>query len=362
MLETLYRAEKELPRLLEDISAWNSLLIDYEQPVVERLWLPWEGEYRLSLHYIHPCPSGRALLHAHAWPSAMRIHENRYEMKIGYAVGDHPPLVTDRLILETGSVYEMTNPDLWHAVNPLDGPVMTFMVTGKPWGRSAPKSPRALKGLSPERCAAILSFFRGRYCSVPRMKPPYYTIEQLLGKIDEPNRSACLRMFFENRKLFQTVQGSTNNHQAWKGGYADHIQEVMNIAALQYWLMSALRPLPFSLSDLLLVVFLHDLEKPWKYELRADGQLHHRVGMETKEDHQRFRMAKLAEYGIVLTGEHQNGIKYAEGELSDYSPRERKMNPLAAMAHMCDVWSARGWFEHPFAEHDPWGGAGRNRD
>ncbi len=38
------------------------------------------------------------------------------------------------------------------------------------------------------------------------MKPPYYTIEQLLEKIDEPNGSACRRLLADNRKLFQATR------------------------------------------------------------------------------------------------------------------------------------------------------------
>src|SRR3989338_2466663 len=146
------------------------------------------------------------------------------------------------------------------------------------------------------------------------MKPNYHTIEQMLDMIDEPNRSACFRILADNRKLFQTVQGSTNNHQDWPGGYFDHVQEIMNIAVVLYERLGFIRPLPFSLSDLLLVVYLHDVEKPWKYELRSDGQLYHKPWLQSKTDHQLFRMAKLREYGIVLTSEQENGIKYAEGE------------------------------------------------
>lgn len=83
--------------------------------------------------------------------------------------------------------------------------------------------------------------------------------------------------------------------------------------------------------------------------------------MQTKEDHQRFRMNKLAEYGIIFTPEHENGLKYAEGELNDYSNRRRVMGPLACVAHMCDVCSARLWFSHPMADGDPWKGAKRIR-
>lgn len=190
----------------------------------------------------------------------------------------------------------------------------------------------------------------------------YFTIEEMLRAVDEPNRSACLRILADNRKLFQTVQGSTNNHQAWEGGYFDHVQEIMNIATVLYIEFGSLRELKFSLSDLLLVLYLHDIEKPWKYEIRADGQLHHIASMHSKAEHQRFRMAKLAEYGITLTPEQENGIQYAEGELADYSSRRRVMGPLAAMAHMCDVASARIWYEHPMPVNDSWHGAKRIRD
>ena len=194
------------------------------------------------------------------------------------------------------------------------------------------------------------------------MKLIYLKIEDMLKAVCEPNRTACLKILSDNRKLFQTVQGSTNNHQNWLGGYFDHVQEIMNIAMAIYQRLNSVRPLPFSISDLLLVVFLHDVEKPWKYDLGSDGQLHHKPELKTKEDQQRFRMEKLKEYGVVFTPEQENGMKYAEGELSDYSGRRRVMGPLAAVAHMCDVCSARVWFDHPMQENDAWSGANRVRD
>ena len=192
-------------------------------------------------------------------------------------------------------------------------------------------------------------------------RPTYRSVADLLTLIEPPNGPACARLFSENLSLFRSMQGSTNNHQAWPGGYLDHVTEIMNVAVLLYERLSEARPLPFSLSDLLLVVYLHDIEKPWKYELGVDGELHHRPGMDTKADHQAFRMRKLVEYGIVLTPEQENGLRYAEGEIDDYSPRRRAMGPLAAVAHMCDVASARLWYDNPLTADDPWTGARRNR-
>lgn len=194
------------------------------------------------------------------------------------------------------------------------------------------------------------------------MQPRYYRIEEMLEMIDEPQRSLCGKILDDNRKLFQTVQGSTNNHQAWLGGYYDHVQEIMNVAILLYAHMNSARPLPFSLSDALFIVFLHDIEKPWKYELGADGALHEIPALRDKTAQHEFRMKKLQEYGIALTENQQNALKYVEGESKDYSNRRRVMGPLAAFCHLCDVTSARIWFDHPQTENDPWKGAQRVRD
>ncbi|MBI4992496.1 MAG: hypothetical protein HZB99_04775 [Candidatus Harrisonbacteria bacterium] len=193
------------------------------------------------------------------------------------------------------------------------------------------------------------------------MQPNYYTVEQMLEMVDEPNHSACFRILADNRKLFQTVQGSSNNHQAWPGGYFDHVQEIMNIALVLYQQLNSLRQLPFSLSDALLVVFLHDIEKPWKYEISPDGKFQYIEALKTKQAQHEFRNRKLREYGIALTSDQENGMKYVEGESNDYTNKRRVMGPLAALCHLADVTSARIWFDHPMVGSDPWTGARRNR-
>ncbi len=194
------------------------------------------------------------------------------------------------------------------------------------------------------------------------MKPPYLTIETLLGMIEGQSGVACRRIMDVNRQLFRLVQGSTNNHQNWPGGYQDHVQEVLNLAKVLYEALSVLgRSLDFSLSDALLVMFLHDIEKPWKYELGADGQLHVIPSLVEKEAQHEFRARKLAEYGIDLTPAQQNGLRYVEGEMKDYSSRHRVSLPLAGFCHMVDHCSARVFFAHPFEVDDPWTGASRIR-
>lgn len=166
----------------------------------------------------------------------------------------------------------------------------------------------------------------------------------------------------DNRLLFETARGSTHNHQTWEGGYIDHVTDGMNYARHLYAFDEAFgRPLPFSLSDALLVFFLHDIEKPWRIVVDKDGQVSNRKGLTTKDEFKKFRDEKLTEYGLVLTRNQQNGFMYVEGESKDYSSKRRIMNELASFCHKVDNWCARGWHDYPKATGDEWAGATRFR-
>lgn len=164
MLDVLARLEMELPALLVDGSAWQSLDIDYHPPRVERLWRSWES-YRVSLHRIHPCDPEDALFHPHPWPSAMRVLDGIYEMAIGYGSGSSPPPIAARLVSAGDLRYEMTDIDAWHYVRAIDRPAMTIMVTGTPWHRDVAGA-EPVAPLSPLTAAAhaeLLAWFRAFY-------------------------------------------------------------------------------------------------------------------------------------------------------------------------------------------------------
>ena len=187
----------------------------------------------------------------------------------------------------------------------------------------------------------------------------YRSLEEMLDMIDEPTRSLCFRFLSDNRDILTRAPGASHNHQVWKGGYLDHIQESMNIGVVFYELLQKLRPLPFSLSDVLLVLFLHDLEKPWRYKKDEAGGIQEVRGLDTKEERRRFQNKKLADYGFQLTPPQENALRYVEGEIDNYTPFRRMMGPLAAFCHLADITSARIWFGYPLSENDPWNGAKR---
>lgn len=162
----------------------------------------------------------------------------------------------------------------------------------------------------------------------------------LIDYIDRPNRECCGNLLNENSVLMLKSPGSSHNHQAWEGGYLDHVAETMRVGHRLFYALGNIHDLPFTLSDVMLVLFLHDLEKPWKY---VAG-----IKFADKRERRDFRYNKIKEYGIELTPGQINAIDYVEGEIHDYSNTERKMGPLAALCHMADIASARLWPEQRF--------------
>ena len=146
--------------LVEEKGKWQSLYIDYEKPIVERVWREY-GDYRIMLHRIHTCEKGKALFHPHPWPSAMSVVDGSYEMEVGFGQGLEKPPVAMTLRLPKDSVYEMLHLDSWHSVRPIwpYETSMSLMVTGKPWDREVFKSTKRLGPLEDSQKSEILKFF-----------------------------------------------------------------------------------------------------------------------------------------------------------------------------------------------------------
>lgn len=192
--------------------------------------------------------------------------------------------------------------------------------------------------------------------------PPYYTLVEMLDDIPGDNGVACRNIYADYRDLFETAPGSSHNHQTWPGGYADHVTDAMNTVGLLFdGLATTGRNLPFTKADALLVVFLHDLEKPFKFTIDSEGNLTDNPDIPDKPARAAKRLEVMAEYGIVLDEQQDNAMKYIEGIRDDvYTPQARIMGELAALCHCADILSARMWYNYPLpAGEDEWHGAER---
>lgn len=166
--------------------------------------------------------------------------------------------------------------------------------------------------------------------------PRVESLVDYTSAIEEPNREAIRRLLLEEGERIALSPGSTHNHQAWRGGYVDHMIGMIEAAKRLY--KSSPVTLPFTLGDAILVILLHDIEKPWKYvDVPAGTQRIFHDEVEIKA----FAEDIIQRFGFMLSGMHRNALKYAHGEGKDYRPDARVMNELAAFLHICDVWSAR---------------------
>lgn len=174
-------------------------------------------------------------------------------------------------------------------------------------------------------------------------KIKYYSYDELIDMIDEPNRTAAKAYYSKYQHIIDIAKGSTHKHQAWSGGFKDHIEDICNLAISQWDMMNARRPLMFSKSDAILVLMRHDDEKPFKYA----GDSLEKAELAQYSDYKDFILAKSAEFGFVFSEEHLNALKYIHGEGEDYRNDVRIQSPLAAFVHCCDTMSARIWYNEP---------------
>ncbi len=65
------------------------------------------------------------------------------------------------------------------------------------------------------------------------------TLANLLDVVEPVSRKKCYQMLIDNMERFEKAPGSSHNHQAWVGGYLDHIREVMHIGITFYSALSS---------------------------------------------------------------------------------------------------------------------------
>jgi hypothetical protein len=174
--------------------------------------------------------------------------------------------------------------------------------------------------------------------------PMEYFLDQMPSEV----RDQCTGLFNDKKDLFAKEKGSKRNHQAWGGGYGDHIVECLNIVTYLYAHLSAVRTLPFLLEEALFVMYVHDLEKLYPDQVDNYEQ---NTGCTSKKAKKIVRESLYAQFGFSDYLERNDHIRIAldtvEGENDLYSPNRRIMNELGALCHCADTLSSRVWYAFP---------------
>jgi hypothetical protein len=171
------------------------------------------------------------------------------------------------------------------------------------------------------------------------MKHPLYNITRYI-KACSDNAPKLQRILQEHSGIFQRAKGSQHNHQAWEGGYLQHVVDTMSIARILLNAMPKQWPVPFAWGSVVLVLFLHDIEKPFMQARMAEDP---EMPVWNKDQRTIFRNDTIEHYDLTLSTEEYLALKFVEGEGAHYSASERRMNELGALCHAADILSARLW-------------------
>lgn len=157
-----------------------------------------------------------------------------------------------------------------------------------------------------------------------------YLTEVYFGK----RISGVLKFHKKYEDLIKESKGSSYNHQNWKGGYKEHLNQCFKIALFLFEMNYKFKELPFKIESVFIVLYFHDMEKIWKYT----------IGSEIDKQ-EWFNKILFENFEISFSEEEINALKYIHGEGEDYLKNKRVMNPLAAFCHMVDIASSRIFFD-----------------
>lgn len=118
--------------MLPQTDRWDSLIVNKRKPHTYRVFTQVD-DIRICLHRFEPCGPEDCFEHPHPWPGAFLMLRGEYIHRVGYSPdleSDPDFLLTE--IVRPYSMYEITNKQTWHSVQPTQE-TYTLMVNGPPW-------------------------------------------------------------------------------------------------------------------------------------------------------------------------------------------------------------------------------------
>jgi len=189
----------------------------------------------------------------------------------------------------------------------------------------------------------------------------FLDLHQIVQKVEMPNRDAIIEVYVQNAERIAQTPGARKKHQAWEGGYLDHVVYATNYGIRLHNLNKELGFKPdHNEGDISLVMLLHDFGKIARYKRGKNGWDY--VEKPDQAEHDFFNLA-IDSNGFQLTNIQRNALEFVHGEGSKYTPQGRLMVPLATVCHQADVWNARYCPDNPLPNNkDPWRGAYRHSE
>lgn len=127
MIKALKQAASKIEDLVQH-GSWYGYYVEYSYPIIERIMCTQEDR-TYYIHRLLPCKKEEVYRHMHGWPCAVLVVSGGHDMDIGTIDDDGSYTLTSRHILRPGDMYELSQPTVWHGVQPLEESI-SMMVVG----------------------------------------------------------------------------------------------------------------------------------------------------------------------------------------------------------------------------------------
>lgn len=181
----------------------------------------------------------------------------------------------------------------------------------------------------------------------------YEGITKILPLIeDETIKEKILKLCENNKTKMEYFPASASRHHSWKGGYADHIFEVMRFSVELFRLVKKYaQNISFNQDDVIIVSFVHDIDKLERYKETTDGwKIKKGIMWEIADgllypDESASVVLECAKAGLFLTKEQVEAVSHHHGFASNnlasvYSYDRGGVTTLSVLIHSADMLSA----------------------
>jgi len=140
-------------------------------------------------------------------------------------------------------------------------------------------------------------------------------------------------------------------HHWWRAGWGDHTAQVMELGISLYKTASSYEEIKdFNIDDVVLVSFVHDLDKLWRYELlkepKSNQLFEYRKDIPPYAENSKA-VAECFRNGIQLTDKHIEAIDHHHGgysfDLSSVYSKGTSMTTLSVILNSADMLSYYLW-------------------
>ena len=104
------------------------------------------------------------------------------------------------------------------------------------------------------------------------MKNRFLDLHQIVQLVEMPNKVAVIDAYVQNAEKIAITPGARKKHQAWNGGYLDHVVYATNFGIKLHGTNKELGFKPdHNEGDISLVMLLHDFGKVARYKKIENG-------------------------------------------------------------------------------------------